>query len=126
MIKSKKNNIFYIYRYIRLDINTPFYVGKGSGNRAIRMDTHNEYCNRISQKHGHRIEYIIVNISEKMAFKKEAEFIKMYKKYKYCEANFSNGGEGPSGRKMTDEQRAEVSRNLTGRPVSNQKLNLRL
>ena len=30
-------NKFYVYEHWRPDINMPFYVGKGSGNRAFRL-----------------------------------------------------------------------------------------
>lgn len=35
------NNIFYIYRWIRLDTNTPFYVGKVKG---INKETLQDLC----------------------------------------------------------------------------------
>lgn len=31
-----EKNIYYVYRHIRLDKKTPFYIGKGSGNRAFQ------------------------------------------------------------------------------------------
>ena len=100
---------FYVYRYIRLDNNTPFYVGKGKGRRAKRIDQHNNVCNRIAEKHGFKVEYILDTSEESRAFEKEKEFIHLYKSLGYCEANFTDGGEGPSGYKYSKEQRQKVS-----------------
>jgi len=103
-------NNFYVYRYIRLDNNTPFYVGKGKGYRASRIESHNKYCKNIAKKFGYIVEYIIENISENLAFAKEAEFISLYKSLGYCEANFSSGGEGASGIVVSEETRKKLSK----------------
>jgi hypothetical protein len=102
-------NNFYVYRYIRLDTNTPFYVGKGKNYRAANINNHNKYCKRIAKSYGYKIEYILNKISENLAFAKEIEFIALYKSYGYCEANFTDGGEGPSGYKHTEEVKKKIS-----------------
>ena len=43
-------NKFYIYRHIRLDSNTPFYVGKGSNNRAFVKSGRSDYWMKIVNK----------------------------------------------------------------------------
>ena len=30
-------NVFYVYEWIRLDTNEPFYVGKGRDNRCYKL-----------------------------------------------------------------------------------------
>ena len=108
-------NNFYIYRYIRLDTNTPFYIGKGKGHRASGINKHNEYCKNIAKKFGFRIEYIMNYISEDQAFAKEVEFISLYKSYGWCEANFTDGGEGRSGYQLTEETKKKISKNTKKR-----------
>ena len=101
---------FYIYRYIRLDTNTPFYVGKGKDKRANNIAGHNAYCRRIAEKHGFMIERMINNISEDFAHAKEIEFIALYKAYGWCEANLTNGGEGSSGYKHKEKSKQKMSK----------------
>lgn len=98
-VKRKYNpndRVFYIYRHIRLDKNTPFYIGKGSGERAYQKKSRNNYWKSIA-KLGYRVDIIIKNLNQEEAFKKEIELIKFYKSFNFCEANFTNGGEGGCG-----------------------------
>lgn len=126
---------FYVYRYIRTDKNTPFYVGKGKGDRAFvsRGKRRNIYFNNITQKTSFYVEIILDNLSELQAFEKEIEFITLYKSLGYCEANLTNGGLGHSGyrkseetklklskslKKMSEESKRRRRESLIGRPVS--------
>lgn len=96
-----KKNKYYIYRHIRIDKNTPFYVGKGSGDRAFQKKSRNKYWKNIASN-GYKIEIILKNLTQKNAYKKEIEFIELYKSFGYCEANFTNGGEGAWGFKCEE------------------------
>jgi hypothetical protein len=109
---------FYTYRYIRLDTNTPFYVGKGKGRRASNISSHNNICKNIAKKHGYIIEYIIENTTEKIAFAKEIEFISMYKNLGYCEANLTGGGEGISGFNHSLKTKKKISRSHSGKTLT--------
>lgn len=103
-------NSFYVYRYIRLDTKTPFYVGKGRLNRSKRISHHNEYCKRIIAAHGCKIEHMVEGLAESEAYAKELEFLKMYKTMGYCEANFAEGGRGgASGKYITLETKQKIS-----------------
>lgn len=106
--------MFYVYRHIRLDTNTVFYVGKGHGRRAWNKSKRSKYWKNIVNKHGYRVEIIIDGFTEREALDRETEFIKMYKDLGYCEANFTNGGEGVSGYKFTPEQRKRLSESHMG------------
>ncbi len=103
---------FYVYRHIRLDTNTPFYVGKGKNKRAYAVKKRNNRWQSIVNKHGYRVEFLIININEDLAFKKEMEFIKLYKNFKYCEANFTDGGDGL--RNPSQEIRDKIANSVRG------------
>jgi hypothetical protein len=113
-----QNENFYIYRYIRLDTNTPFYVGKGKGDRAYALSRRNKRFLRIIAKVGYKVQILLSNLSEDLAFKKEIEFIKLYKSIGYCEANFTNGGEGSSGRIVSQITKEKISKSKMNHLVS--------
>jgi hypothetical protein len=108
-------NNFYVYRHIRLDSNTPFYVGKGKRSRATDLRNRNIYWRRIVSKVGYKVEVFLSGLTEKQAFAKEIELIKLYKDLGYCEANLSNGGEGNSGFRRSEETKKLDSIKSKGR-----------
>lgn len=113
------NNIYYVYRWIRLDTNTPFYVGKGKGKRFEQTkNQRNQYFKNILKSTECEAEIVIDNLTEDQAFQKEIEFIKLYKDLGYCEANFTIGGDGCSGAKQSDETKLKKSIALKGRIFS--------
>ena len=85
---------FYVYRHIRLDSNTPFYVGKGRGNRAFSKSGRNKYWKSIVNKNDYKIEIIKYFNNEETAFLFEEHLIKLYKIFSNCEANIAIGGRG--------------------------------
>lgn len=105
------DNRFYVYRHIRLDTNTPFYVGKGTKNRATIKNGRNSRWKNITNKVPYRVEIVLNNLSENDAYKKEIEFISLYKKLGLCEANLGSGGIG--GNTMFGEKNHRY-----GKPVS--------
>lgn len=111
-------NNFYVYRHIRLDSNTPFYVGKGCKGRAFHKFDRSPFWHSIVAKHGYEVEIILENLTEEEAFLKEIEFTKLYKSFGYCEANFTLGGGGIAGYKWSPEQRGKLSKIRKGRKLS--------
>lgn len=81
--------------HIRLDTNSPFYIGKGKGKRAYERYGRNKYWNRIVAKSGYRIEILSSNLSEKEAYFLEWATILRFKG-EYQLANMSEGGLGGS------------------------------
>ena len=134
---DKNNNVnnnkeesreFYVYKHIRKDNNTCFYVGKGKGRR-IKVPKRNKHFNRIRKKYGCYVVKIKENLTEKEAFALEREIIedyvfvfgyginiKGYRDYsdkKYL-TNCTWGGEGVSGlnpyENKTEEEMEEIRR----------------
>lgn len=106
---------FYVYKHVRLDTNTTFYIGKGRGKRSKDVSGRNDYWKRIVQKHGHAVKILFNNLTEKQALNKESQFIKLFKKYNRCEANFALGGVGSSGFKVSEETKQKLSNIFKGR-----------
>jgi hypothetical protein len=63
--------IYYVYAYLRED-STPYYIGKGKGDRAYVKD-HN-----VKVPHRNRIIILEQNLEEQAALDLEAELIKRY------------------------------------------------
>ena len=79
LMNENENREFYVYVHIRLDNNTVFYVGKGTGNRAYNLSrgkgTHHD---NICKACGCKVVIIKNNLTENQAFKLENKMIKYY------------------------------------------------
>ena len=132
---DKNNNEsrkFYVYEHIRLDNNTCFYVGKGTGNRAYDLDRGN-FHNGVCEEYGCRVEIIKDGLTEEEAFKLETERIEDYvitfgygisidgyrdfSNNKYL-TNFTWGGEGISGMHHSEESKKKMSESMKGKRFS--------
>lgn len=100
---------YYVYRHVRLDTNTPFYVGKGYGRRATSKSGRNKYWHNIVKRYGYEVEIMLAGLTEDEALSKEIEFIGLYKGLKYCEANIALGGTSNSGFKASKELKKLLS-----------------
>ena len=114
---------YYVYAYIRskdsktAKAGTPYYIGKGCGKRMYA-------------KHGNHItvpknkNYIIIlesNLTNLGALALERRYIKWYGRIATNTGilhNFTEGGEGVSGFKHTEETKHKLSINLKGKPLS--------
>jgi hypothetical protein len=126
---SRKN--FYTYVWLRED-KTPYYVGKGIGNRAYKK--HKRGNNYISAPPKDRIIFLKKNLTEFDAYKHETYIISILglKSEGGILINLSYGGEGSSGRKpskyciqrtkevnigktLTEEHKKKVSQQVSQR-----------
>lgn len=93
-------DIYYIYAYLRED-GTPYYVGKGKENRAYSKQR------SIHQpKDKSRIVFWHKDLSEEKAFELEKHYISLFGRKDQSTGilrNQTDGGEGCSGRKATEE-----------------------
>jgi hypothetical protein len=110
---------FYVYVHRRKDNNAIFYVGKGRGRRLNQYWQRNPYWTKVSTKHGFLAEVISTHESELDAFAHERFLIASLRLY--CDlANITDGGEGNSGLKHSDEARARMSAKRRGKPLAAQ------
>ena len=119
-IKNTHLSDFYVYQYLRSfpsehgPIGSPYYIGKGRGNRAYRKEQ------REIRPPKDRTKIIIVarDMLEDEAFFMEEELIKFHGRIDLgtgCLRNRTNGGEGNSGAIRTAEHRAKISAVHKGR-----------
>lgn len=99
-------NKYYIYFHINPLKNIVFYVGKGFGNRAYRKYGRNKHWHNTVKKYGIIIDIIEENLSEEYAIEREKFYISKIGRRdqgKGTLINLTDGGEGVSGLKHSDE-----------------------
>lgn len=110
---------FYTYIHCKPD-GTPFYVGKGCGYRARNLSSRNPQHRNTVTKYGR--ENILIFIfeceTEKEAFSDEVQQIKQLKSEGYQLANFTDGGEGASGRVLSEEVKSKLSSRMKGNKLT--------
>lgn len=103
---------FYVYLHRRKSDNVVFYVGKGTGRRAKIRNGRNNHWNNIVNKHGFVIEIVQTGMQEWWALEMEENLIAFYGRENLC--NGTNGGEGITGYKHSDETKLIISQKGRG------------
>lgn len=120
---------YYVYEWIRLDTNEPFYVGKGCDDRwrNLYRDYNPRFMNIIN-KVPVAVSILINGLTEQEAFGIEAYYIWIYRDvigYDIC--NIQDGGEGHSlygeannfyGKHHSEETRRKLSEQHKGMTYS--------
>lgn len=105
---------FYVYVHKTMD-GRVFYVGKGFGARdAETKKRSNKWKAIVQTSGGHIVERVAQNLSECGAFELERRLIAIYGRANLC--NLTDGGEGSSGYRHTDEAKTAVGDANRGRP----------
>ena len=105
-------NRFYTYAYLRED-RTPYYIGKGSGNRLYKRNK----CELNPPKDLSRIIFLKQNLIEEEAFKHEIYMIAVFGRKDLGTGilrNKTDGGEGGSGATRSEEYRDKMSKAKSG------------
>lgn len=123
------NSDFYVYLHINPKMGEPFYVGKGRKNRAFETQKRSNWWNNFVNKNGFDVIILEDSLFEKKALEREVYWIKRIGRKNLNKGlliNLTNGGEGTSGRILTDEQRKKLSeinignKNCLGRKLSDE------
>ena len=87
---------YYVYEWIRLDTNEPFYVGKGCGDRWRELTRgNNNHFNNIVKSIPTAVNILHDNLDEQTAFGLEVWYIREYRDIiGYNLVNILDGGEG--------------------------------
>ena len=75
--KYDESRIYYVYKHVRLDNNTCFYIGKGKEGR-LNVPKRNTIHDNICKKHGYKAVIFKDKLNEEEAFKLEKDLINCY------------------------------------------------
>jgi hypothetical protein len=108
--------MYYVYAYLRASNNTPYYIGKGKGNRA--------FSNRHSitvPKDKSKIIFLEKNLTDVGALALERRYIRWYGRKDNNTGilrNLTDGGDGGCGYKHTEQHKKYISKITKGRKHS--------
>ena len=109
-------NRFYTYAYLRED-KTPYYIGKGEGNRAF----YKRKGEIKPPKDKSKIIFLKQNLTEEKAFKHEIYMIAVFGRKDLANGilrNRTNGGEGSSGRILCQTSLKKLRKSHKGKKLS--------
>lgn len=114
------NGEFLVYEHWRPDTDICFYVGKGKVRRSRTFEHRNSRYGRIVTKLARSnlspiIKIIASDLSEQVAFALEVDRIAHWRALGVEIANYTDGGDGTSGRLHSDETKDKIRKKAIGR-----------
>ena len=101
--------MFYLYQHIRPDTKAVFYVGKGTSRRSQERQGRNRYWHRVVNKAGgFDVQIVFQDSDEHLILFAEEELIDKYRRMNIQLTNQTNGGEGISGFKLSEETKQKL------------------
>jgi len=112
---------FYVYIHQRNDTGKCFYIGKGKGDRYKSKRSRNQHWKNIVNKVGFTPQILINGLTEDKSFELEKEIIKQVGIDNLV--NMTEGGEGASGYKHSNEAKTKISKKRKGKSSWNKGIN---
>lgn len=104
----RNNAEFYTYFHYRCDDGLVFYVGKGKDRRAWSKKSRSKWWKSVVAKHGIRVEIVAYWQTEAEALEHEKFLIASMRSAGAPLTNLTNGGEGFTGGRHSDEYRERL------------------
>lgn len=112
------NQQFYTYLHTKPD-GTIFYIGKGQAKRAYDLVKRNIHWLRVVNKHGKpNVEILAYWDTEQEALDHEVLLISCFRDMGYVLANLTDGGEGSSGFKHSQESIEKIAKIKRDNPTN--------
>jgi hypothetical protein len=118
------NKKHYVYIHYKADDDQPFYVGKGVGRRSTSKLSRSKYWNNIVNKHSYYAEITDYFHTNQEALNREKSLIASMRYSGITLCNLTDGGEGSTGYRHTEEARNKIgkaaigNKNTLGRKLS--------
>ena len=112
---------FYVYTHRKATTGEIFYVGKGHGRRAWLRTDRSAHWRNIVTKHGLTVEIVADGLQEWYAFELECDLIALHGRRDQGNGplvNWTDGGEGASGRPVSEVTRAAIRAKATGKKIT--------
>jgi hypothetical protein len=111
-------NNHYVYFHRKSSDGSIFYVGIGNGRRAYKKSYRSELWNRFVSKYGLIVDIVDSGITIEIAKELEIKYINEFGRISNgtgCLVNLTDGGDGRTGYKCSDETKLKISKANTGK-----------
>ena len=106
---------FYVYEHRRKDSGMVFYVGKGCGRRAVATNRRGAHWkNVVAKSGGFEVRHLLTGVDEELSLLAEMEAIDQYRRIGVRLVNKTDGGEGSTGAKLSEQTRRRMSESRRG------------
>ena len=115
-------NKFYIYFHVNLSTGKVFYIGRGCNDRAWSKRDRNKYWHNTVNKYGYLVQLFEEGLTLQESKDREIYWIAYFGKENLT--NMTDGGEGFSGLKHSEEAKQKMSETRKGRIPPNKGLKM--